>query len=214
MENTKNNIVKNELKEEKIISLRKINLDREQLLIHDSKLADLMQKPFDEMSEEELRKLCLCKAKVVKNTTRDRFGTVSQYFQAQFILVNGVVFKKNLNDSEVLSISNFAPELITEGKSKVLIPVKLLSFVNKNGKRVFNYTACLCPGVYVGTSRKNKADNGYIDDKTINNIIAYNLENKSRPETQIKFIDIEESRFERYKSSINDELETQSLEDF
>lgn len=213
MEN-KNIVNKVENKEERIISLRKINLDREQVLVHDNKLADLMLKAFDEMTDEELRKLCLCKAKVVKNTVRDRYGNISQYFQAQFILVNGVIFKKTLSDSEVLSISNFAPELITDGKSKVLIPVKLLSFVNKNGKRVFNYTACLCPGVYVGTSRKNKADNGYIDDKTINNIIAYNLENRSKPESQVKFIDIEEQRFERYKSSINDELETQSLEDF
>lgn len=213
MEN-KNIVNKVENKEERIISLRKINLDREQVLVHDNKLADLMLKAFDEMTDEELRKLCLCKAKVVKNTVRDRYGNISQYFQAQFILVNGVIFKKTLSDSEVLSISNFAPELITDGKSKVLIPVKLLSFVNKNGKRVFNYTACLCPGVYVGTSRKNKADNGYIDDKTINNIIAYNLENRSKPESQVKFIDIEEQRFERYKSSINDELETQSLDDF
>ena len=208
---TKNNTVKTE---EKALAFKKINLDREQLLVRDNNKADLSLKSFDDMTEIEINSLNLCKAKVIKVNTRDRFGNIATYMQAQFILCDGIIFKKNLNDSEVLSITNFAPELITDGISKMVIPVKLMSFVTKTGKRVINYTACLCPGVYIGTSRRNKADNGYIDDKTINNIIAHNLQHRSTPNEQIKFVDIDQVRFDKYKDSINDELETQSLDDF
>ena len=198
----------------KMVNLKGVNLSKEQLVIKDEKLRSIMSAQFIDLTDEQLRELQLCKAKVVKVDRVDRYGNRSSYYEGQFILCDGIIFKKRLDDNEMLSISNFNPELITEGKSNVYIPVKLMSFIKKDGSRAFNFTACLTPGVYLGTSKKNKADNGFIDEKTLNNIIAYNLTKKSKPNEQIKFVEMTSEEFDAIKKSINDDLELTSVDEF
>ena len=106
-----------------------------------------------------------------------------------------------MSEIEVLSIKNFNPDLLTDGKSKVYVPVKLTSMISKDGKRrLFNYTACLTDGVYMGTTRRES--NGFLNEKILNNIIANNLANKSNKDYQVLFVEVNEETFNSYKDSI------------
>lgn len=161
--------------EKNVVKLKSINLDPVQLVKEDSQLAPLMLKSFDEMSEDELALLPLVKCKVVIETRVDSSTNKKrENYIAMFVLADGIVKQKYLNADEVLSVRNFNPELITDGKAKVYVPLKLVATTSKKGDRMnFNYTACLSPSVYMGTSkRENK---GYLDPITIKNLIVYNL---------------------------------------
>lgn len=189
----------------KVIKLRGVNLNKDQLVFKDAKLADICVKSFDEMTEEEINLLPVCKAKVYKQERVDRYGSKVKWYEGQFLLCDGIIFTKRLTDSELNCVQNFSPELITDGKSQCYVPVKLITSIKKDGTRAFRYLACLAPGVYMGS--KTSRDRGYIDEKNVNNIIAFNLTNKSYPERQIKFVDVSD---ELYDNSIDKILDNDS----
>lgn len=217
--NVKNEKVVNVESEKKVINLKKINLDVNQLVYEDEELARISVKSFDSMTEEELMKLPLCKAKVVPVERVDRKGKKQVYYKAMFMLCEGISKEKTLSEKEVLAIQNFNPELITDGLSKVWIPVKLVSFTKKDGSgRAFNYTACLSPSVYMGTTKsvegKKNNDSGYLDTTTLNNIIANNLQYKTNKARQVMFVNVPQEMYESNKQQIMDYSDFESYDSF
>lgn len=209
----------NVVDEKKVVNLKKINLNPEQLVIKNEDLAKICVKSFDSMTEEELNQLPLCKAKVVPVERFDRKGKKNVYYKAMFMLCDGISKEKTLSEKEVLAIQNFNPDLITDGLSKVWIPVKLVSYMSKDGsKRLFNYTACLSPSVYMGTTKsvegKKNNDSGYLDTTTINNIIANNLQHKTNKNRQVLFVDVPQELYESNKNAIMDYEDFDSYDSF
>lgn len=203
------------IEEKKVIKLKELNLDRNQLVEKNPDLAKIQLKSFNEMTSEELSQLHLCKAKVVRIERSDRYtNKKSITYKAMMILVDGIIFEKYLSEEEILTIQNFNPELITEGKSQVFVPVKLITSISKSGNRVFRYVACLSPDVYMGVARKSREgkmiNEGFISDKSVNNIISFNLSHKDRA---IKFIDVEYDEIEKMNDLIGD-IDSYSVDDF
>lgn len=201
---TKKEVVAPENATKKVIKLNTYNLDNEQLVLRDEKLAEISIKPFDEMDEDEMLKLHLCKAKVVEVERVDKFtGKKTTNYKAIVLLCDGIKLEKYLDENDILSIKNFNPDLITNGQAQIYVPVKLTTFIAKDGKsRKFNYTICLSNNVYMGTTRKES--NGYLDKKIVENIIAFNLANKSRKDRLVKFVEVNADLFTSKRKDIEE----------
>ena len=149
----------------------------------------------------------------------DRKGKKQVFYKAMFMLCEGISKEKVLAEKEVLAIQNFNPDLITDGLSKVWIPVKLVSFIKKDGSaRAFNYTACLSPSVYMGTTKtvegKKNNDSGYLDTTTLNNIIANNLQYKTNKARQVMFVNVPQEMYESNKNQIMEYSDYDSYDSF
>lgn len=214
--NLKNEVKEVAVAEKKVVRLSDLNLDKKQLVVEDVKLAEICLKPFSQLSGEEIAKLHLCKAKVVKIESNDRYSNKKSIrYKAMMILVDGIIFEKYLSEEELLVVQNFNPELITDGKSQVYVPVKLMTSIAKTGDRIFRYLACLSPDVYMGVSRKTRdgriVSDGIISNKSVNNIISFNLSNKDKA---IKFVDMDNEKLENSIIVIADVDNYSSIDEF
>lgn len=147
-------VLNKEVKQEEIKMPRynALDLDPKKLIKKDEKIEALYAKRFEELSEEELKKLTLCKAKVehISNERFDRFGHKVSYERdvLSIKICTGLILTRTLSDLEMNLIKTITPELIG-AKAEYVIPVKFITFVNKNGVQGYRYNAYVCPGVYM-----------------------------------------------------------------
>ena len=204
VQNTKKETNHEELK---VVKLKSLNLDPEQLLIENEELKEIYSKRYNDLTESDIEKIPLFKAKVVKKEQINRYSNSKETnFYAIVMLCNGVTIEKRLDDQDVLSIQNFNPDLFSDGASKVFVPVKLTSFVNNKGNRLFKYLVLLSPGVFMGSTspenNKSGYDTGYLRGSILNNLIGNNLQYKSNPARQVRFVNTDMSNEEKALSDI------------
>lgn len=135
------------------------SLDPKTLIKKDESIEKLYAKRFEDLTEEELKKLTLCKAKVehLVSERYDRFGhkTVYERDVLSIKLCMNLVLTRNLSELEMNIVKALAPELIG-AKAECVIPVKLITFMNKNGQQGYRYNAYVCPGVYMKAFLKSQ----------------------------------------------------------
>lgn len=165
------------------------------LIKNDDTLKGICLKKFADLSEEEIELLPQCKCKVTRET--NNYGTTR--YIANLELCKGVVVKKNLREDELTSIKLNNPSMITNAIAEVLVPVKLTCFASKSDpdKILFKYSAIISPNVYMGMSKNSRTgDTGYLNDRTINNIVASSIAFKN----PIEFVKLETSDFEQLET--------------
>ena len=181
------------------------------LIKNDEVLKEICLKKFSDLSDEEFDLLRQCKCKVVKET-RVFNNTSSTTYKACLELCKGVIVYKRLRDDEVTSILLNNPSLITNGQADVSVPVKLTCFESKNDptKMRYKYSAIISPNVYMGMSKSSSSgDTGYLNDRTINNVVASSLAYKD----DISFIKLESSDFDML-DNIESKIAEMDLDEF
>ncbi len=188
------------------LNLKNQNVDS--LVKNDDELKVVCLKRFMDLTEEEFDKLPQCKCKVTKET--NNYGNTR--YIASLELCKGVVVRKTLRDDEVSSIKLNNPTMITNASADVEVPVKFTCFASKNdpNKLLFKYSAIISPNVYMGMSKNSRSgDTGYLNDRTLNNIVASSIAFK----TAINFIKLEASDFEELET-IETKIAEMDFEEF
>lgn len=179
------------------------------LIVNDKKKAELVSKPFAELTDEDMQYHQSFLAKVYQDeftVGSGRTKEIKKVWRCSIMLAHKVFLVRDITDDELYSISFFNPGLITP-KAKVKIPVKCISGVTESGDRYYRVIACLCDNVYYGSSRKNPKNNGFLSPLLVNNIRINNALAETDPNlTKVEFIDVNESITSRLETAYAEEL--------
>lgn len=187
---------KQEAKEEiKLPKYNVTNLDPKNLIKKDEKIESLYMKRFEELNTEDLKKLTLCKAKVehLRSERYDRFGHKISFERdvLSIKICNGLIVNRTLNELELNLIKTIVPELVS-AKAECVIPVKFITFVNKNGMQGYRYNAYVCPGVYM---------KAFFKSQELTSICVANLQSQNK----IYFYELTEEKLNVLENNVLDE---------
>ena len=189
--------------EEKVIK----QLNPEELVVKSEEGLALIRKKFTDLTKSDLEKHVMCLAKVYEEEQTVRFGREQKkqkLWKCAVQIAPGVVISRNITEEEINLIKLLNPELISP-KAKLTVPVKCMTGLTDDGNRYFRIVACLCDNVYIGSSRNNRYNSGFLSKVQISTLVANNRLAKSNPSLQpIKFVEITKDV---------DDLLTESLED-
>lgn len=190
--------LKVEVKEEiKMPDYKAVTLNVDSLIKKDDVVAKLMAVSFEELSVSELKQLLLCKAKVehIVNERYDRRGKklVSERDVLSIKICKGLIINRSVDELEMNLIKTLAPELIGK-KSELSVPVKMITYIDKNGRRGFRYIAYICPGVYF---------KGFFLSKQLTSILVSNLQS----ENKIRFYEVDQNALNLLAESQDEEVD-------
>lgn len=174
MENLKN--VENGNTKEALRVVKLNGLDKFDSLIDESIDSNVLTKSFIDMTEDDIMKLKLCRAKVKNKPYTDRNGKLVDRFIARVEIVKGlVILNKTLDDNELRIIQLNQADLI-EPKEDIYVPVKLFAFKTKDNRYAYKYLACLTNGVYIGSGTdRNGKSNGFFNSKELTLLVSHNM---------------------------------------
>lgn len=179
------------------------------LIVNDKMKAELISKPFADLTDEDMKLHQTFLAKVYQEELTVGFGRtkeIKKFWRCAIMLSQKVIVSRNITDDELYSISILNPELISP-KAKVRIPVKCLSGVTEDGRRYYRVIGCLCDNVYFGSSRKDPKNNGFLSNLQVGNLKINNaLAETDESLTKVEFIDVNETITSRLESSYVEEL--------
>lgn len=176
-----------------------MNLDPNSLIKSNELKARIMATSFNELKENELKELLLCKAKVehIVNERYDRRGKkqVSERDVLSIKICKGLILNRTVDDLELSLIKTLCPELISK-KAELVIPVKMITFIDKNGRRGFRYIAYVCAGVFF---------KGFFITKQLTSILVSNAQSEEKD--KIYFYEVEQSVINELAEEREEELD-------
>ena len=192
-------------------------LDPEELVINDSKALELVRKKFTDLTEEEQVAYTKCLAKVYQEeqTVRDgRTSKVIKVWRCAVRLCSGVSVARNITDDELTLIKMLNPAIISQ-KARMETLVKCMTGRDSNGKRFFRIVAFICDGVYIGSSKNSRNNNGFLSNVQVNNLIINNRLAKSEGSLKsIMFVESTKEVEEYLDNTLEDRYANLGSDDF
>lgn len=192
----------------KVVNQAPMSINPEDLIVKDEVKVSLANKPFGELTPEDLEKYQKFPAKVYQEEVTVGFGKTREvkklwYFAMK--LAPTVILKRLVSDDELSAIQALNGRLISN-KAVVELPTKCISGVSE-GRRFFRVIACLCHSVYFGSSRNDKRNNGFLSNLQVTNLCINNNLVKTNPELRkVEFYEVNRELLESMDVDYTDEL--------
>ena len=216
MENNKKEVVASTTKKDALD--RKLpSLNPEELVLKQPIDIELINKSFNDLTEEDLKIIPSFSAKVFEESKVTGWGSsreVQKYWKFALKLAPNVVLGRRITESEKYLIDILNPGLVSN-KSKVAVPCKLITGINDRGQRYFRCIAFICDSVFFGNSQKVPSNNGFLSRQEITSLIINNRLAKTEKELKpvlfsevVKDVadSIEISMEDAYANLVNDEF--------
>ena len=185
-----------------------MSINPENLIVKDEVKTALANKPFSELTAEDISQYQKFPAKVYQDEVTTGFGKsreVKKLWYFAIKLAPTVILRRLVTEDELSAIQALNPKLISN-KAIVELPTKCISGVS-DGRRFFRVITSLCHSVYFGSSRKNKNNNGFLSNLQVTNLCINNELVKTNPELKkVEFYEVNRELLESMDVDYTDEL--------
>ena len=195
--------------EKKVAKQNTMTINPEDLLVVDKKKIDLVQKRFNELTDEDMKIHQKFPAKVFQKEVTTGFGKTREVKKLWYFAMKvapTVILQRLITDEELSAIQALNGKLISN-KSIVEVPAKCISGITEKGRRFFRVIACLCESVYFGSSQKDARNNGFLSNLQVTNLCINNNLVKTNPELKkVEFYEVNKDIQDSIDVDYTDEL--------